>query len=226
MEDQGTAAYDEVAEAYSRMFDLDGTELNDPVFERLLGDVAGQRVLALACGQGRDARLLASLGAQVVGVDLSAGMLARAREAERTASRGIRYLQGNAEDLATFEDASFDGIACHMALMDIERLDPTIASTARVLCDGGWFVLSIVHPCYPPHVDNLSDYLSDVRYTRKLFVEALPRHSYHRPVGVYINALVRAGFAIGELVEVHHVAAPSRGVPGLLYLRCMKHPAQ
>jgi len=221
------APYDELAEAYSRTFDPDGTGLRDPVFERLLGDVTAQRVLALACGQGQDARLLASLGAQVVGIDLSERMLAHAREREREVPRGIRYLQGNAEQLSDFADESFDGVACHMALMDIARLEPTIVSTARVLRAGGWFVLSIVHPCYRPHVEIVSDYLSDVRYERKLPNEALPAHAYHRPVGAYVNALVRAGFLIGELVEVHHVAGGAGGdVPGLLYLRCVKHPAR
>src|SRR5262249_47928018 len=118
--------------------------------------------------------LLASLGAQVVGVDLSERMLAHARQLEQTVPRGIRYLQGDAQDLAGFEDASFDGVACHMALMDIARLEPTIVSTARVLRAGGWFVLSIVYPCYRPHVEIVSDYLSDVRYERKLPNEALP----------------------------------------------------
>ena len=225
MEDR--AAYDELAEAYSRTFDPDGTGLRDPVFERLLGDVTAQRVLALACGQGQDARLLASLGAQVVGVDLSERMLAHARERERKVPRGIRYVQGDAEELSDFADESFDGVACHMALMDIARLEPTIVSTARVLRAGGWFVLSIVHPCYRPHVEIVSDYLSDVRYERKLSREALPAHAYHRPVGGYVNTLVRTGFTIGELAEVHHVAGGAGwDVPGLLYLRCVKRPAQ
>src|SRR5436309_9309790 len=72
-------AYDEVAERYHRVFDPDGSRLRDPIFEDLLGDVAGEEVLALACGQGRDARLLADLGATVVGVDVSEQMLSYAR---------------------------------------------------------------------------------------------------------------------------------------------------
>jgi len=185
------AAYDELAEAYSRTFDPDGTGLRDPVFERLLGDVTAQRVLALACGQGQDARLLASLGAQVVGVDLSERMLAHARERERKVPRGIRYVQGDAEELSDFADESFDGVACHMALMDIARLEPTIVSTARVLRAGGWFVLSIVHPCYRPHVEIVSDYLSDVRYERKLS-KGGPSRSRVSPSGRRVREYARA----------------------------------
>ncbi|MFC7571990.1 class I SAM-dependent methyltransferase [Klenkia terrae] len=47
---------------------------------RLLGDVAGRRVLEVGCGSAPCARWLTAAGAQVVALDLSAGMLARARE--------------------------------------------------------------------------------------------------------------------------------------------------
>ncbi len=43
----------------------------------------GWRVLDVACGEGRHARALAAAGAWVVGLDLSPGLLARARGATR-----------------------------------------------------------------------------------------------------------------------------------------------
>ena len=67
------SAYDDIAEWYD---DWAGPTLHaDPFFpavETLMGDVAGQRICDLACGQGRVARSLAKRGASVVGVDLSA----------------------------------------------------------------------------------------------------------------------------------------------------------
>ncbi len=50
---------------------------------RVLPWRAGWRVLDVACGEGRHARALAAAGARVVGLDLSPGLLARAREATR-----------------------------------------------------------------------------------------------------------------------------------------------
>ena len=145
-------AYDAVADAYSRALDPDGSGLADPVLEHLLGEVAGQRVLSLACGQGQDARLLARLGATVTGVDVSEPMLRHARRHEAAAPRGIAYVHGDAQSLSPFADESFDGVACHMALMDIPQLAPTIRSVARVLRPGGWFVFSIVHPLSLIHI--------------------------------------------------------------------------
>lgn len=225
-------AYDEVADAYSRVLDPDGAGLADPVLTELLGNVADQVVLSLACGQGQDARLLASLGARVVGIDVSGEMLSRAREHEATTRRGIDYVQGDARDLSEFGDASFEGVLCHMALMDIPELEPTIHAVARVLRDDGWFVFSIVHPAYHPHVEIVTDYLIDHRYPKVHPVDWLPSHAHHRPLAAYVNALADNGLRVERFVEAHQRSTsdtvPSRaerdagGVPGLLYVRAAK----
>src|SRR5436309_6255826 len=94
------AAYDEVADAYSRALDPEGAGLVDPVLTELVGDVAGREVLSLACGQGQDARLLANLGASVTGIDISEQMLGHARRHEAHDRRGIVYAHGDAQTLA------------------------------------------------------------------------------------------------------------------------------
>jgi ubiquinone/menaquinone biosynthesis C-methylase UbiE len=211
--------YDVVADAYSRALDSDGP---DPVLTDLVGDVLGRDVLSLACGQGRDARLLAGRGARVTGVDVSHEMLRHAQRLEAADPRGIRFIEGDAEELAPFANGSFDGVVCHMALMDIPGLGPTITSVARVLREHGWLVFSIVHPCYGGHVANLTDYLLDHRYAKRIPPEWLPPHAYHRPLGQYVDELVAAGFRLERLVEVHHPATDQSGVPGLLYARAAK----
>lgn len=214
-------AYDDVADAYSRTLDPDGAGLVDPVLSGLVGEVAGQEVLSLACGQGQDARLLARLGATVTGIDISEEMLRHARRHEAAEPRGIAYLQGDVEELAAFAAGIFDGVVCHMALMDVPDLAATIRSVARVLKAGGWFVFSIVHPCYHPHVEILSDYLLDHRYLKERPVDWLPPHAYHRPLGAYLDELARTGFRIERVVEEHTPGRPqdAGGVPGLLYAR-------
>ena len=232
MEDGLRPEYDEVADAYRRVLDPDGRGLADPVLGELLGDVADEVVLSLACGQGQDARLLANLGARVTGIDISSEMLRYASERETANPRGITYVQGNGHDLAAFADESFGGVLCHMALMDIPQLGPTVESVARVLRDGGWFVFSIVHPAYHPHVQILSDYLQDHRYVKQRPVDWLPKHAYHRPLATYFNELAWAGFRVERLIEAHQQAVndavanrlerDAGGVPGLLYVRATK----
>jgi ubiquinone/menaquinone biosynthesis C-methylase UbiE len=222
MADSPPAAYDEVADAYSRALDPEGTGLVDLVLTELMGDVAGQNVLSLACGQGQDARLLAHLGARVTGVDVSEEMLRHARRHETDEPLGIVYVDGDAQELEPFADRSFAGVVCHMALMDIPDLPSTIAAVARVLQDGGWFVFSIVHPCYGGHVAILTDYLVDHRYRKRVPPDWLPTHAYHRPLGMYVDVLTRAGLRIERIVEAHHPASDPSGVPGLLYARVVK----
>ena len=222
MADGPVAAYDEVADAYSRALDPGGAGLVDPVLTELIGDVGGREVLSLACGQGQDARLLAHLGATVTGVDLSEEMLRHARRHEAGGRGGIAYVHGDAQDLAAFADRSFDGVVCHMALMDIPGLAGTIASVARVLRQEGWFVFSLVHPCYGGHVAVVNDYLVDHRYRKRVPPDWLPTHAYHRPLGAYVDELTRVGLRIERVVEVHHPAADASGVPGLLYARCVR----
>src|SRR3954468_18879644 len=90
------SAYDDVADGYSRALDPEGAGLVDPVLTGLIGEVGGQEVLSLACGQGQDARLLARLGADVPGVDVSEEMLRRAREREAAEPRGVSYARSPA----------------------------------------------------------------------------------------------------------------------------------
>ena len=55
-------------------------------YRRLIGDVSGQKILDLACGEGFYSRRVSALGAaKVVGVDISTVMIERAwqQEAER-----------------------------------------------------------------------------------------------------------------------------------------------
>lgn len=216
------AAYDEVAAAYQKTQDPDGTGLADPTFDELVGDVRGQRVLSLACGQGRDARRLADLGADVVGVDISTELLAYARKFEQTHPRGIQYVRGDAQDLAAFADASFDVVVCHLAMMDIPDLGGTVASAARVLRPGCGFVASVVHPCFRPHVEKIDDYLTDHRYEKDGATDWLPPHAYHRPVSTYVNTLVEAGFSITRMIEPPDEHLVAGDVPNLLYVRCRR----
>src|SRR5439155_7683106 len=120
-----------------------------PAVEALMGKVAGRRICDLACGQGRVARHLADRGASIVGIDLSAKLLAIARHHEDVAPRGIEYRHADARSLDGVADGTFDGVVCHMALMDIPDLAPTLRSCACSLQPGGWFVFSILLPLYP-----------------------------------------------------------------------------
>ena len=77
---------------------------------RLLGGpdaLRGARVLEVGCGAASCSRWLAGRGARVVGLDLSAGMLAHARAADRRTGAVVPLVQADAGALP-FRDGSLD----------------------------------------------------------------------------------------------------------------------
>jgi len=103
--------------------------------ENVLEPVRGKRILDLGCGKGRFSRALQARGARVVGLDLSAEMLAEAT--------GVRRVRATARRLP-FGPRTFDAI---IAVEVFEHLDPrsrnlVFEETRRVLRADG--VLAIV----------------------------------------------------------------------------------
>jgi 2-polyprenyl-3-methyl-5-hydroxy-6-metoxy-1,4-benzoquinol methylase len=112
----------------------------------LVGPVRDERLLDLACGEGRIARHLAERGNDVVGVDLSASLLAIARTG---AGRRVTYVQGDVATTAWWDGQPFDGVVASMALMDVDDLAGAVATAATTVRRGGWFAWSVIHPAFP-----------------------------------------------------------------------------
>ena len=86
-------AYDAIARQYREAKKLPIQEhVVRETLLRLVGDVAGQAVLDLGCGEGHNTRLLKQLGAgDVLGVDISSEMIRLALDAEAAEPLGCRY---------------------------------------------------------------------------------------------------------------------------------------
>ena len=74
---------------------------------RLLPLRAGERVLDLGCALGDQSAMLAARGAQVVGVDANAELLA---QADRRAIPGASFVQADAADVSGLGLDPVDGI--------------------------------------------------------------------------------------------------------------------
>src|SRR5881392_226 len=78
-------------------------------FVRSLGITPGLKVLDLGCGDGTTALPAARLGADVLGVDIAANLVAAGKERARAAGvSNVSFKQGDASDLSELSDASFD----------------------------------------------------------------------------------------------------------------------
>jgi SAM-dependent methyltransferase len=98
----------------------------------LLDPRPGERILDLGCGDGVLSAEIAAAGAEVIGVDASAEMVAAAR------ARGLdaRVMAGQALDFAETFDAVFSNAALHW----MKEPDRVIAGVAQALRPGGRFV--------------------------------------------------------------------------------------
>ena len=111
---------------------------------RRAGLVPGMQVLDVGTGTGLtaiEAARLSGRGANVVGVDPSAGMLAHAH-----LPKGMRVIEGRAEGLPA-TDASFDFVSMGFALRHVSDLRAVFDEFHRVLKPGGRAcVLEITRP--------------------------------------------------------------------------------
>lgn len=105
----------------------------------------GQRVLDVACGTGAVTQLVAQqVGptGQVVGLDLTPGMLAIARTRPAATTASIEWQEGSAEALP-FPDASFDVVLCQQGVQFFPNRVAALREMRRVLVPGGKLRLSV-----------------------------------------------------------------------------------
>jgi ubiquinone/menaquinone biosynthesis C-methylase UbiE len=250
-------SWDHVAEWYDKLVGDEGSDYHRyvvlPAAMRLLHPQPGEKLMDLCCGQGVFARQLAQLPAvQVVGVDASASLIEAARR--RGGGPNLRYSVADARELGELADGTFDGVACLMAVHDVDDVDAMFRGMAKALRAGGRAVLILMHPCfrlprqsswgwddqkktqyrrldryYTPMTIPIATHPGSDPGTRTLF--------FHRPISAYINALGAAGLAVVACEELlsHHRSQPgghSRGenrsrqeFPVFVALKAVKLPA-
>jgi SAM-dependent methyltransferase len=176
-----------------------------PTLRALLPDLAGRRVIDLGCGFGWFCRFAREAGAaEVLGLDVSQNMLARA--CETTADPAIAYRQADLERL-DLPPAAFDLVYSSLVLHYIEGLAGLLAGVRGALAPGGRFVFSIEHPLYtapgnPEWIDGtwpLDRYLEEGPRTTDWLAKGVVKQ--HRTIATYLNALIAAGFTILRVEE-------------------------
>ena len=126
------------------------------------------RAFDFGCGVGRVTQALASEFAFVVGVDVAASMLERARALDRSGSR-VRYVQNTEPDLARFDDRDFDLVYSKLVL---QHMPPALglaylAELTRLVAPGGALVVQV-----PSEFRGLDPLPADAYYAEVLDVQA------------------------------------------------------
>ena len=218
--------------------------IETPILFSMLPDLRGKTVLDIGCGMGQHAKQYSDRGARsVLGIDISAKMLAYARE--HSGADNITYRQMAMEDLGEL-DRQFDLVTSSLVFDYVEDFGGLMRTIHGLMKDGAEFVFSMSHPIVTAW-DGAYD-----RYTRTETGERLyanlrnyclegPRkvdwvvngyECYHRTVSSLINALIRAGFTLEECQEAHISDEMRKQYPALfggtihrpefIFFRCRK----
>lgn len=207
----------------------------------LLGPVAGRRVLEVGCGAASAARWLATQGAWAVAIDLSAGMLRHAVQANARTGVHVPLVRCDAMALP-FRDSTFDtAFTAFGAVPFVDDSALVMREVFRVLRAGGRWVFATTHPIRwifrdDPGPDGLVAVNS--YFDRRPYVEydehGTPTYvEHHRTLGDRVRELVAAGFMLLDIVEPgwpedHHEIwgqwSPLRGslLPGTAIYVCIK----
>src|SRR5258708_26070098 len=177
-----TGAYDVWAESYDEPNDL--IDLEEPIIRPIIDRLPTGPALDAACGTGRHAAYLAAKGHSVIGVDVSAKMLAIAK----AKVPGADFCQGDLRALPVAND-QVDLVTISLAPTHVPELAPVLAEFARGLRPGGHLVISDSRMDYP-------------------MVQAMPDRSYgymphhSRMTSEYLTAALPLGFEVRHCEEL------------------------
>jgi malonyl-CoA O-methyltransferase len=197
---------------WSEVYDTDGnplTAMEEPVVDRLLGPVRGLSVADIGCGTGRHALRLARRGAEVVGLDFSEGMLARARA--KPGARAVRFIRHDLARPLPLRSGGFDRVLCALVLEHIRDLEALFRELGRVCRRDGLIVVTAMHPAL--WLKGQSARFFDPKSGRDI----RPR-SRRQTLSDYVLAAVSAGLRLSHMSEHAPDRALARRFP-----RAAKH---
>ena len=181
-----------------------------PALRALLPDMRRIRAVDLGCGYGWFCRWAREQGAaHVLGVDLSARMLARARA--ETADTAIDYLQADMEKLE-LPAAAFDLAYSSLALHYVANLENLLTTVKRALVAGGHLIFSVEHPIFTAPSRPGWSVGADGRKSWPVdgYLVEGPRRTdwlttgvikHHRTLATYVNLLMQQSFRINHIEE-------------------------
>jgi SAM-dependent methyltransferase len=176
---------------------------------RLLGDVAGKRVLEVGCGSAPCARWLSARGAAPVAFDVSIGMLRHGRAAAIRTGIEVPLVQADVCEMpfaASIFDVAFSAFG---GIPFVSDSAGAMREVFRVLKPGGRWVFSVTHPMrwiFPDIAGEVGMTAIQSYFDRSPYVEVdddgIPAYAeHHRTMGDRIRELVGAGFVLDDVIE-------------------------
>lgn len=197
---------------------------------RLAAPAENDVALDIGTGAGFTAFALADAAGQVIAMDLTPEMLSQARRLaqERRPRPSVDWVAAAAESLP-FPDSSLSLVTSRYASHHFHNLPQALTEAARVLTPEGRLVMCDVATPEPPHLEQLTNELEQVRD---------PTHVWDYPISRWRTELLpQAGFRVREVMPgrtrqsfsewVHRAGTPPDAIHQLLEMfRTMSAEAQ
>lgn len=165
VEEEGiTEFWNKSAQDYEATHQVTDQETWKRVLAKFIGENKNQTILDVATGTGIIANMLGSMGYEnVMGIDLSEGMMAIAIEHAMEDKTNVKFKIANALELP-FESESFDVVISSRLLWTLTEPDDAIKEWKRVLKSGGQIIaINELEPEIGIRCENIEDYKKNIK---------------------------------------------------------------
>jgi len=189
----------------NRTRDLEARALRD-----MLSPLSFDSCLEIGCGTGKNTEWLLQKCSKITAVDLSEGMLAKAKE--KFSSRGVSFRQADINGDWLFTGGFYDLVGFSLVLEHIENLDHIFRETFKVLNPGGFVYIGELHP--------FKQYTgSKARFETEEGVQVVQCYLHH--LSDFTNAARKYGFALMQMDE-YFDNDDRTGIPRILTILLQK----
>ncbi len=178
---------------WSEQYDVNKNKTRDLeaiVTRKTLVNFDFDNVLELGCGTGKNTQWLLIKAKNIIGLDFSEGMLAKAKAKIKTDK--VTFIETDLTNDWNLENNYFDLITCSLTLEHIENLNVVFKQAHYKLKKGGLFFVSELHP--------FKQYLgSKARFETENGIYELEVFTHH--ISDYLESASSFGFELVVLNE-------------------------
>src|SRR3990172_6982858 len=185
-------AYDRWSASYDADENLT-RDLDQRVTRITLAEWKCKSVIEIGCGTGKNRALLSQISDKVHAVDISSGMLKKARE--KPGPNNVSYSMADITKPWPFADRCADLIVCNLVLEHVKDVSFIFSQASRLLVEGGRFFICELHP-FRQYQGKKAGFQSERGATE---IQAFVHH-----LSEFIDAAMQNGFALASFKEWWH----------------------
>ena len=136
-------AYDQWAAQYDTNYNLT-RDLEGQALRKTLAQVPFNSCLEIGCGTGKNTEWFATKAEKILAIDLSAEMLAKARQ--KITANQVQFRQADITHEWSFRSETYDLVSFSLVLEHIADLNPVFREVAAALITNGYVYIGELHP--------------------------------------------------------------------------------